>query len=105
MKVRLFDKAVTTELMKVLSTTFYGLCIEWTKHVAQLCAESDVPFEAWSLWTQNYNAGYKRLHQEQYMRPDLQDIPGKIGGHCVRENLIFLEPNDPFADLIRRRNG
>ena len=36
LKVYLFDKPETTELMKKLDTTFYVLCIEYTKEIKRL---------------------------------------------------------------------
>jgi len=98
------EQAETTELLKLLSTTFYGLCIEWTKHVKELCDWADVPFEAWTLWTQAYNAGYAALGRPEFTRPQLVPMSGRIGGHCVLPNLDLMPGGDPFVDLIRGRN-
>ena len=97
-------RSETTELMKLLSTTFYGLCIEWTKHVKGMCDEAGAPFEAWTLWTQTYNAGYAALGHPEYARPNLIPLEGQIGGHCVLPNLGLLPKGDPFVELIRERN-
>lgn len=100
--VYLFDDPETTELMKTLSTSFYGLLIEWTKEVKRQCEKYGVPFEAWTLWTNNYNKGYDILGYPEYMRPNLVPIRTKIGGHCVIPNLDFLEGD--FFDLIKELN-
>lgn len=101
-KVYLCDRSETTELMKLLCTTFYGLCVEFTKETSRLCRGHDVPFEAWSLWTQNYNRGYEQLGYPEYRRPDLVPIMSSIGGHCVLKNCDLI--GGPFAELIKEMN-
>lgn len=90
-KVYLFSQQETTELMKILDTSFYGLCIEYTKEVKKLCEKNNIPFEAWTIWTQNYNEGYKKLGFPEYIRPNLIPIMKKIGGHCVSLNLRLID--------------
>jgi len=102
-KVSVTNKSETTELMKICSTSFYGLCIEWTKEVKRLCDENDIPFESWTLWTDNYNKGYEKLGCPEYSRPNLTPIKTKIGGHCVLPNLDFLD--SPFSKFIREANN
>jgi len=94
----------TTELLKLLSTTFYGLCIEWTKHVKEMCNEVGAPFEAFTLWTQAYNQGYQQMGHPEFTRPMLVPMEGRIGGHCVLPNLELLPGGDPFVELIKGRN-
>ncbi len=91
LKVYLFDKQETTEVMKILDTTLYGLCIEYTKDVKKQCDTFDIPFEAWTIWTNNYNEGYQKLDHSEYVRPNLVPIMTEIKGHCVRPNLKLLE--------------
>src|SRR3990167_5494292 len=86
LKVYLFDKSETTELMKILDTTFYGVCIEYTKDVKRQCEKYGVPFEAWNIWTRNYNEGYIKLNHPEFTRPNLVPIMTKIKGHCVLPN-------------------
>ena len=102
-KVYVTDKSETTELMKIMSTDFYGLCIEYTKEVKKMCVKYKVPFEMWTLWTDNYNHGYTTLGRPEFSRPNLIPITKKIGGHCILSNLSYID-ND-FTNLIRRRNG
>ncbi len=102
MKVYLFDKQETTELMKILDTTFYGVCLEYTKDVKRECDKAEVPFEAWSIWTANYNKGYKELDCPEFTRPNLVPIMKKLGGHCVLQNCELHETL--FTKLIKKLN-
>ena len=102
LKVYQTDKQETTELMKISSTTFYGVCIEYVKELKNECDKNSIPFEMWTLWTENYNKGYKELRHEEYMRPNLIPTKGKIGGHCVVSNTSFI--NNKFTKLIKDAN-
>jgi len=101
--IYIFDKSETTELMKILDTTFYGLCIEYTKDVKKQCHDFDVPFEAWTLWTNNYNDGYVKLGHPEYVRPNLVPIMQNIAGHCVLPNAELLVT--PFTQFLKKRNN
>ena len=100
--VYLTDKQETTELIKQLSTTMYGVLIEYTKEVKRLCDEAGVPFEFWTIWTDNYNKGYRELGHPEYIRPNLLPIMTKVGGHCVLPNCEFIDSD--FTKLIKKRN-
>ena len=100
--VYLTDKQETTELMKLLSTTFYATCIEYTKEVKRLCNKHDVPFEFWTLWTKNYNKGYEDLGYEQYARPELVPIMKEQGGHCTIPNTKLIDTT--FTKLVKELN-
>jgi len=102
MKVYLVDKSESTELMKALCTSFYGLCLEYTKDVKRLCDKNDIPFELWTIWNNNYNEGYSKLDMREFLRPNLIPINKKIGGHCVIPNLDFIKSD--FTELIKKRN-
>jgi hypothetical protein len=102
MKVYLFDKQETTEALKIMSTTFYAVLIEYTKQVKQHCNEIGIPFEAWTIWTDEYNAGYNELGRYEYTRPNLVPIMKRLGGHCILPNCELLE--DDFTRLIQERN-
>lgn len=102
MRVYLTDKSETTELVKALCTTFYGLCVEFTKEVKRLCDQNNVPFEFWTIWTNNYNEGYRKLGYPEFVRPNLTPIMKNIGGHCVLPNLNFI--NSDFSKWIKSKN-
>lgn len=102
LRVHLFDKSETTEIMKILDTTFYGVCIDYTKHVKEVCQDYDIPFEAWHIWTNNYNTGYNKLGFPEYTRPNLVPIMTKQGGHCTIPNCDLLETT--FTRLLKELN-
>ncbi len=101
-KVYLTDKSETTEYMKIMSTTFYGIMIEMTKQVKNDCREMNIPFEMFTLWNENYNKGYEKLGYPEYKKPLLVPIMKEIGQHCVIPNTYLLE-ND-FTKLLKERN-
>ena len=91
----------TTEIGKLLCTTFYGVCIEYTKAAERLCLEAGVPFaEAFTLFQQTYNDGYRRLGRENVQRPVLSPIQAPIGGHCVLPNCELFA--FPFAEIVKK---
>ena len=102
MRVYVTDKSETTELMKILDTTFYGICVEYAKDVKQQCQRFNVPYEMWTLWIANYNEGYEKLGRKEYLRPNLVPISKKIGGHCVLPNCDLLETK--FTDILKKLN-
>lgn len=102
LRVYIFDKSETTELMKILDTTFYGVCIEYAKDVKKIAQAYKIPFEAWTLWTNNYNEGYKRLNHPEYIRPNLVPIMTDIKGHCVMPNTELLETR--FTKFLKESN-
>ena len=99
-KVYITDKSETTELMKLLSTTKFGLDIEYTKEVKRLCDRYKVPYEAWTLWNDTYNKGYEKLGYPEYKRPQLIPIMKKIDGHCIIPNLDLLKSR--FTTIIKK---
>ena len=92
----------TSELAKLLSTSYYGLCIAWHGEMKKMCDKLDVNFEeAVTNWNNNYNTTYKKLRKPNVIRPTLYP-PKKIGGHCVIPNAEILNNlfESPALDLI-----
>jgi len=102
LKVYICDKPETTELMKILCTTNYGLNIEFTKEVKKLCDYYNVPFEAFTIWNNNYNEGYEKLGHPEYHRYNLVPLMKNIGAHCILPNCELLD--DTFTNLIKELN-
>jgi len=45
MKTKLFMPSVTTEIGKLLDTSYYGLCIAWHAEMKKICDEFSIDFE------------------------------------------------------------
>ena len=84
----IFKDSKATELAKVLSTTYYGICIAFHNDMNKLCKEYGVKYEEVATkWNKTYNEGYNKLGMENVIRPVLYPPKdGKIGGHCVVPN-------------------
>jgi len=95
-----------TELAKLASTTYYGLCIAYHGYVDKLVKKHKLDFDmVMTDWTDTYNDGYTKLGKPEVTRPILYPPKGNIGGHCVIENAKLLEDQygkDPILDSILR---
>ena len=97
----------TTELGKLLSTTYYGLVIAWHGEMKRICDEFGVSFEeAVSIFNETYNDGYRSLGREDVVRPALYPPEGGIGGHCIIPNVNILNSKSKSLafDLINQYN-
>lgn len=87
-----FAKPETTELIKILDTTYYGWNIVFNKEAKRICDGLGLDFdEVYTLPNTSYNEGYVKLSMGHVVRPVLKHVPGKIGGHCVVQNCNLLE--------------
>lgn len=101
------DNSDATELAKMASTTYYGVCIAYHAYMKKLCDQVGVSFvSVINDWNSTYNAGYTRLGKQNVVRPVLYPPPDDIiGGHCVVENAELLEEqfgDDPILSSILR---
>ena len=97
----------TTELGKILSTTYYGWCIVFQKEAFRLCQKFGVdPSIAYDLFNLTYNEGYSKLGKRNVIRPILVQMNGPIGGHCIGSNCQILEAQsgNVLTRTIIRRN-
>lgn len=87
LRVCLFDRAETSEALKLFDTEYYRACIEFAHRVKRYCEANDLSFhEVYTLGNQTYNEGYTKLDHPEFVRPVLQPIMTPIGGHCVTQN-------------------
>jgi len=85
--------SLTSEMSKLLDTTYYGLCIAWHGEVKKMCDQLNIDFdEVCTFYNKTYNEGYKKLGKENVVRPVLTP-PKKIGGHCIIPNTEILKEN------------
>jgi hypothetical protein len=102
-KTQIFKKPETTELLKILDTTYYGWNIVFAKEVKRICDKLGLDFdEVYTIPNNHYNEGYKKLGKPNVVRPVLKNVPGKIGGHCVIPNCDLLD--DWLTDTLKKRN-
>ncbi len=91
MKTKLFMPSVTTELGKLLDTTYYGIAIAFHGEMKKFCDEYGVDFnDAIVDFNKTYNEGYRKLGMHHVARPVLYAPKGPIGGHCVIPNAEIL---------------
>ncbi|MFH1392726.1 MAG: hypothetical protein ABIG90_03630 [bacterium] len=90
-KTKLFMPSATTELGKLLSTTYYGLCIAWHGEMDKMCEKLKIDFEkAVTDFNKTYNQGYKKLKMPHVIRPVLYPPKNGISGHCIVPNAEVL---------------
>ncbi|MFA7245501.1 MAG: hypothetical protein WC070_05015 [Candidatus Magasanikbacteria bacterium] len=91
--LKVLGSSKSSELGKLLDTTYYGLCIAYHDYANKICVEEKVDFEeVMSDFNTTYNDGYKKLKKENVIRPVLfPPKDGKIGGHCIMPNAQILK--------------
>lgn len=101
----------TSELAKLLDTSYYGICIAYHGEAQRACQQFDADFEdVMTVYNQTYNEGYTSLKKSNVIRPVLTPPQSGIGGHCVVQNADLLKKQfeSPALDLItmyRRTEG
>ncbi len=102
-KTQCFAKPETTELLKILDTTYYGWNIVFAKEVKRICDKMKLDFdEVYTIANNDYNVGYIKLGKPNVVRPVLKAMPGKIGGHCIVPNCDLLD--NWITKTIKERN-
>ncbi|MCL5666521.1 MAG: hypothetical protein M1383_02015 [Patescibacteria group bacterium] len=110
-KVKIFTPSETTELGKLLDTTYYGLCIAFHSYAEKICKKTGTDFEkVMKDFNESYNRGYLRLGKSNVVRPVLfAPKDGHIGGHCIMPNAEILKEQfggDLILDsLLRHKNN
>jgi len=103
-KPKAFGPSIITELGKILSTTYYGLCIAWHGEMKKVCDSLKVDFsQAVTHFNKTYNEGYTKLGMENVVRPVLYPPKNnKIGRHCIIPNAKILKKylDSEAIDLI-----
>lgn len=89
---KVFYPSKTTELGKLLDTTYYGLCIAFHGEIAKMCRTYNLDFDQVATeFNSSYNEGYKKLGLTQVIRPVLTPPNPAIGGHCIVPNAKILK--------------
>ncbi len=91
-KTKIIIPSVTTEIGKLLDTSYYALCIAWHGEMKKICDKFGVDFEKAVVdFNRSYNEGYKKLGKPNVVRPVLYPPKGGITGHCVIPNAELLK--------------
>lgn len=107
LKTEIFKDAKTSEIAKLMDTTYYGWNIVFQKEIYKICRKYNISFEeAYTKWNCTYNQGYTKLKMPNVVRPVLKNYQGKIGGHCIIPNCKLLEGymTNPISKSILRFN-
>lgn len=100
-------KTESSELLKLLDTTYYGVAIAFHAYAKKLCDQTGVNFDmVMTEANKSYNEGYTELGKTNVIRPVLFPPEGdKIGGHCVIPNAEILKDlygDDAILETILR---
>ncbi len=91
-KTELFTPATTTEMGKLLDTSYYGVCIAWHGEMKKMCDQLGIDFEKTvTSFNKTYNQGYHELGMYNVIRPVLYPPNKCINGHCVINNSEILK--------------
>lgn len=91
-KTKVIFPAVSSELGKLLDTTYYALCIAWYGETKKFCDKFGADFEnTMKDFNRTYNEGYTKLGKTNVIRPVLNYPEGGIGGHCLISNAKILK--------------
>jgi UDP-N-acetyl-D-mannosaminuronate dehydrogenase len=99
------DNAETTELAKLLDTSYYGICIAYHGEAKKACEKFGANFDqAMTAYNKSYNESYTALGKPNVVRPTLTSPEGGIGGHCIVENaeLLSRQCQSLALDLIKQ---
>ena len=96
-----YSKLEETEAAKMLSTTYYAHCLSYMRHVHKFCQDNNLDFNnVYTLTNKVYNDGYSEMDFDQFVRPVLEYMPGKTGGHCLVPNMKILKNKFPRAKQL-----
>jgi len=107
-KTKIFYPSLTTEIGKLLDTSYYGLCVAWHGEMKKICDKFGVDFEkAVTDFNKTYNEGYEKLGKPNVIRPVLYPPKGGIGGRCIVPNAKILNRyfKSKALDLIIRHRA
>lgn len=98
-ETRRFEYAADTEAAKLWELTQFGLQVRVTQAIYEYCREHDLdPEVVYRGAAIDYNQGYSKLGDDQFMRPVLAYQPGNIGGHCILPSMGLLD--HPLARIV-----
>ena len=97
--VRAVPSSAYTEVLKLRSTSKYGINLVWTDYEKQLTDLVGMNFSMIKQFDEDYNNLYYDLGYPQFQRYILDPPNGEIGGHCVTQNAELLDKQFPHPML------
>ena len=89
---KVLSKPENTEAGKLWMLAIYGLNIMIEKEIHKYCVDNDLDFnEVYSETIEMYNKGYEDMGVKDSKVYKLKHQEGKIGGHCIVQNMKHLE--------------
>lgn len=107
LRVACAPKSEITEFLKLQSLAIYGINIEWARYCKDVADTLGFPYGSVKRYNQDYNDLVEYNCQPQNVRYNLDPPKGKIGGHCVIQNMELLQDTDfghPFVKYVLDMN-
>lgn len=96
LRTRLLASPDFTEALKLLSTTEYGINIEFARYKKHVADSLGMNYELMKDFNREYNRLYKALGMDDRYQKYVLDAPdGPKGGHCVTPNARLLAEQYP----------
>lgn len=92
---RIVNSSNYTEALKLLSTTEYGVNIEFARYKKQVADSIGMKFGLTKKWNKDYNKLYHNLGMDWAQKYILDAPVGPKGGHCVTPNAKILYQHYP----------
>lgn len=93
-----------TEVLKLLSTTEYGVNIEFARYKKLVSERLGMDYELTKEWNKDYNSLYRKIGMDWAQKYVLDAPNGPIGGHCVVPNARLLQEQFP-NELVKIVEG
>lgn len=98
LQTRLVPSSQFTEALKLLSTTEYGVNIEFARYKQFVADSLGMDYELCKEFNREYNRLYRALGLDQFQKYVLDAPDGPKGGHCVTPNARLL--NDQYPNEL-----
>jgi hypothetical protein len=86
------ESARDTEAGKLLDLMQYGASVLIEKEIHEFCVANSLDFDlVYRQFNETYNAGYAARGDGHFRRPVLEHKDGPIGGHCVVQNMRWVD--------------
>lgn len=104
LRTRAVSSSKFTEALKLISTTEYGVNIEFARYKKQIAHDLEMDYELMKQWNAEYNRLYQNLGLGDRFQKFVLDAPeGPKGGHCVTPNARLLY--DQYPDEMVKTVG